>query len=69
MAVTCPDNGSLTEPSVSPGSGTTATNFTFSVKYQDNLGEAPTWIRVYLTPGTFSRGLNLQSGSLPTGAI
>ena len=24
---------------------------------------------MYLTPGTFSRGLNLQSGSLPTGAI
>ena len=26
---------------VTPTSGTTATNFTFSVTYQDNAGEAP----------------------------
>src|SRR4029079_378104 len=31
MAVTCPDNGNLTEPSVSPTTGTTATTFTFTV--------------------------------------
>ena len=68
MAVTCPDNGNLTEPSVSPGTGTTATTFTFSVKYQDNLAETPDWIRVYFSSGLV-RTLNLQSGSLATGAI
>jgi proline dehydrogenase len=41
LAITCPDNGNLTGGSVSPASGTTATNFTFSVTYQDNLGETP----------------------------
>ena len=47
LAVTCPDNGSLTNESASPASGTTNTNFTFSVRYQDNLGETPqrVWIR------------------------
>ena len=38
LAVSCPDNGSLTNANVSPGSGTLSTNFTFSVTYQDNLG-------------------------------
>ena len=69
LAVSCPDNGSLTQPSVSPGSGTTTTAFTFSVTYQDNAGEAPSSIRVYLTPGNVARRLNLQSGSLTTGAV
>ena len=41
LAVSCPDNGSLTNGSVSPGSGTASTNFTFSVTYQDNAGETP----------------------------
>ena len=50
LAVSCPDNGSLTNASVSPGSGTTNTSFTFSVTYQDNAGETPDLIRVYLTP-------------------
>ena len=70
LAVSCPDNGNLTGPSVSPGSGTTTTAFTFSVTYQDNLGETPDWVRVYLTGGSpFNRALNLQSGSLTTGAV
>jgi Bacterial SH3 domain len=66
--VTCPDNGSLSNANVSPGSGTTSTNFTFSVTYQDNAGDTPDSIRVYFSDGT-SRGLNLASGSLPTGAV
>ena len=63
LAVTCPDNGSLTNPQVTPTSGTTATNFTFSVTYQDNAGEAPTSIRVYFSDGTPDRRLNLASGN------
>ena len=47
LAVTCPDNGSLTEGSVSPGSGTTNTNFQFSATYRDTAGETPqrVWIK------------------------
>ncbi|MFI5415582.1 MAG: hypothetical protein ACHQ16_08060, partial [Candidatus Lutacidiplasmatales archaeon] len=68
LAVSCPDNGSLTNPSVSPGSGTTATTFTFSVTYQDNAGETPDSTRVYFSDGT-NRRLFLTSGSLTTGAV
>ena len=52
LAVTCPDNGTLTNANVTPGSGSTSTKFTFSVTYQDNLGEAPTSARVYLSGPT-----------------
>jgi Bacterial SH3 domain len=70
LAVTCPDNGSLTGPSVSPGSGTTTTAFTFSVTYQDNAGETPTSIRVSLDgPSSFYTDLAYQSGRLRRGAI
>ena len=62
LAITCPDNGNLTAGSVSPASGTSATNFTFSVTYQDTAGETPDSIRVYLSDGT-SRRLNLASGT------
>ena len=70
LAVSCPDNGSLTAPSVTPNSGTPSTNFTFSVTYQDNLGEDPDFIRVFLDgPNPFNRRLLQQSGSLTTGAV
>ena len=36
LAVTCPDNGNLTNGNSSPNSGTTNTNFHFTVTYQDN---------------------------------
>src|SRR6478736_4810508 len=52
LAVTCPDNGNHTAGSVSPASGTSATNFTFSVTYQDTAGETPDSIRLYLSDGT-----------------
>ena len=52
LAVSCPDNGSLTNAQVTPSSGTTSTNFTFSVTYQDNAGETPASIRVYFSDGT-----------------
>ena len=68
LAITCPDNGNLTGGSVSPASGTTATNFTFSVTYQDTAGETPDSIRVIFSDGT-SRRLNLVSGNLTTGAV
>jgi hypothetical protein len=67
-AITCPDNGSLTNAQVAPP-GPGGTTFTFSVTYQDTAGETPDWIRVYLTPGTVSRRLFLVSGSLATGAV
>jgi hypothetical protein len=46
-AVTCPDNGSLTNGAVSPGTGTTSTTFVFSAVYQDAAGETPSrvWAR------------------------
>ena len=68
LAVTCPDNGNLTAGSVSPASDTSATNFTFSVTYQDTAGEAPDSIRLYLSDGT-NRRLNLTSGTLAGGAL
>ena len=61
LAVTCPDNGNLTNPVRSPRHpGTTATNFTFSVTYQDNAGERADSIRVYFSDGTPDRRLNLS---------
>ena len=41
LAIGCPDNGTLNNANVSPGSGNTNTDFTFSVTYQDNAGEDP----------------------------
>ena len=67
LAVTCPDNGSLTDGAVSPSSGTTNTNFHFTVVYQDNAGETPASIRVFFN-GANGRQLNLESGTLQTGA-
>ena len=70
LAVSCPDNGSLTNPQVTPDVGDDRRpNFTFSVTYQDNAGEAPTSIRVYFSDGTPDRRLNLASGNLTTGAV
>src|SRR5262245_63390551 len=47
LAIGCPGNGTLTEASITPGSGTTATLFKFSVRYSDAEGQAPqrVWAR------------------------
>jgi hypothetical protein len=46
---------SLSNGTVSPGSGTTATSFRFSVRYTDNADCAPTQITVtVMGVGTFS---------------
>jgi len=57
LAASC--NGASHQPSLSagaasPGSGTTATSFSFSVRYQDTGGCAPTSIRVIVAGGTYS---------------
>lgn len=46
LAVSCPDNGTLTQGNVSPSSGTTNTNFHFTVVYQDDAGDTPSLIQV-----------------------
>ena len=72
LAITCPDNGNLTNASISPGSGTTATNFTFSVTYQDNAGEPPqrVWARFAGGPDIvdLSGSGNLQTGVVYSGS-
>ena len=55
VAIAASCNGShhqmfLTAGKASPGSGTTSTTFTFTVRYTDNRGCAPTFIRVEI-PG------------------
>lgn len=69
----------LSAGAASPGSGTTATVFTFSVTYLDTKGCAPLWVRVaipgvgtfpmngagaaYDTGVTFTQGLTLPAGT------
>jgi len=58
----------LTSGAASPGSGTTATSFRFSVTYADNAGCAPTSIVVTVVgSGTFP--LTFASGDLTSGAV
>ena len=66
-AITCNDNGSLTNASVTPDSGTTATTFHFAVTYQDNAGEAPQYAVARFQGGPDITALT-GSGNLTTGA-
>jgi hypothetical protein len=68
LAIACPDNGSLTNASVSPGSGTTATSFTFRVTYQDNAGEPPQRVWARFAGGPDIVDLS-GSGNLTTGVV
>jgi hypothetical protein len=56
---------SLSAGAASPGSGTTATSFQFTVRYQDTGGCAPTSIRLVIAGGTYTlagSGTNYASG-------
>ena len=68
LAVSCKAHGSLTNGSVSPGSGTTSTAFRFQVTYQDDEGQTPQ--RVW---ATFAGGADITdlsgTGDIATGVV
>ena len=75
--VTQAAGNALDSASVSPGSGTTATNFTFSVHYLSRRGHAPTsvsasaggkTVALKLATGTATDGVYRGVGRLPVGS-
>ena len=69
LAITCPDNGNLTNADVSPGSGNTNTDFEFSVTYQDNAGETPQRVWARFANGGPDIVDMSGSGDLATGVV